>query len=547
MSASWTNALACCHEIKPIQEAHTPLEILAIALQHHCIRLTPFMSALTISSISGSAWFASLRRPVINPTNRKCCTVPIFSLNNQYSRNFHLSWLGFFVAFLSWFAFSPLIPDVIKTDLKLTSEEVGNSNIVSLCSTLIVRVISGPLVDRYGPRKVMASLLIIGAIPSGLAGTVPTANGLYIVRFFIGILGGTFVSCQAWNTVFFDKNVVGTANALGAGWGNSGGGFTFIIMIALFNQLLADGMSPHIAWRAAFAIVPVPILLSVAAATLIFGTDHPAGKWNDRHGAVATVPAASDDDQTSIIDTKTTKSKSGEDIETGDEKDIKVTVTAIIVSELDTAVNEPLSLNMANTIIFSPLTWLPALAYMTTFGYELAIDANLATVLYTLLKSPTFGQTKAGYIAGIYGLLNMFSRPLGGYFGDLIYVKFGVPGKKYLTIACGVAQGLLSLGLGFYIDNHSHPSLTVIIVIFVILAIFNEVANGVNFSLVPHCNPNSNGFMTGIVGAMGNLGGILFAIIFRFRPSPAGKAFWISGVIAVGVNLLLCIIRVPRF
>lgn len=33
-----------------------------------------------------------------------------------------------------------------------------------------------------------------------------------------------------------------------------------------------------------------------------------------------------------------------------------------------------------------------------------------------------------------------------------------MPGKKYLTIACGVAQGFLSLGLGFYIDNHSHPS-----------------------------------------------------------------------------------------
>jgi hypothetical protein len=58
----------------------------------------------------------------------------------------------------------------------------------------------------------------------------------------------------------------------------------------------------------------------------------------------------------------------------------------------------PFSLNMAYTIIFSPLTWLPALAYTTTFGYELAIDANLATVLYTLLKSPTFGQTKAGYV-----------------------------------------------------------------------------------------------------------------------------------------------------
>ncbi|KAG2067853.1 nitrate transporter [Suillus decipiens] len=503
------------------------------------------MSALTSSSIS-NAW-SSLRHPVINPTNRKCSTIPIFSLSNQYSRNFHLSWLAFFVAFLSWFAFSPLIPDVIKTDLKLTSEEVGNSNVVSLCSTLIVRVISGPLVDRYGPRKVMAGLLIIGAIPSGLAGTVSTANGLYAVRFFIGFLGGTFVSCQAWNTVFFDKNVVVefTANALGGGWGNSGGGFTFIIMIALFDQLLADGMSPHVAWRVAFAIVPVPILLFVAAAILVFGTDHPAGKWSDRYKAV-TIALPVSDNQTSIVNSKNTKINSG-DIETGDKNNIKVTVTAInLTSELDYAVNKPPSLAMAYKIILNPLTWLPSLAYMTTFGYELAIDANLATVLYTLFKSSTFGQTKAGYIAGIYGLLNVFARPLGGYFGDLVYVKFGVPGKKYLTIACGVAQGLLSLGLGLYMNNHSHPSLAAIIVIFVILAIFNEVANGVNFSLVPHCNPNSNGFMTGIVGGMGNLGGVLFAIIFRFDPSPPGQAFWICGVITIGVHLLLCMIRVPQ-
>ena len=64
----------------------------------------------------------------------------------------------------------------------------------------------------YGPRKVMAGLLVLGAIPSGLAGTASTANGLYAVRFFIGILGATFVACQAWTTAFFDKNVVGAGN-----------------------------------------------------------------------------------------------------------------------------------------------------------------------------------------------------------------------------------------------------------------------------------------------------------------------------------------------
>ena len=191
---------------------------------------------------------------------------------------------------------------------------------VSLCATLVVRVVVGPLVDRsygsryvrtfltsvpgYGPRKVMAGLLVLGAIPSGLAGTAHTANGLYVIRFFIGILGGTFVTCQTWTTAFFDKNVVGTgnwfsniiicwliwvfiANALAAGFGNSGGGVTFLIMTALYHGLLSAGLMPSVAWRASFAMVPVPILLLVAAATMVFGTDHPAGKWSDRHKAIA--------------------------------------------------------------------------------------------------------------------------------------------------------------------------------------------------------------------------------------------------------------------
>jgi NNP family nitrate/nitrite transporter-like MFS transporter len=68
----------------------------------------------------------------------------------------------------------------------------------------------------------MAALLVLGSIPSGLAGTISSAGGLYTIRFFIGILGATFVPCQAWTTAFFDKNIVGTANAFAGGWGNLG-------------------------------------------------------------------------------------------------------------------------------------------------------------------------------------------------------------------------------------------------------------------------------------------------------------------------------------
>jgi len=32
---------------------------------------------------------------------------------------------------------------------------------------------------------------------------------------------------------------------------------------------------------------------------------------------------------------------------------------------------------------------------------------------------------------------------------------------------------------------------------------------------------------------MGSVGGIVFALVFRLQPLPIGRAFWISGVIAV--------------
>lgn len=93
-------------------------------------------------------------------------------------------------------------------------------------NSLLIRLISGPLCDRFGPRLVFIGLLLSGAIPTAMAGLVTTPNGLIALRFFVGILGASFVPCQVWTTGFFDKGVVGTANALAAGWGNSGGGIT---------------------------------------------------------------------------------------------------------------------------------------------------------------------------------------------------------------------------------------------------------------------------------------------------------------------------------
>lgn len=191
------------------------------------------------------------KAPQVNPINGKARSVPVFNVVNMYGRVFFFSWMGFLIAFWSWCkyklktrirqcldvvhvkkgkvrtdyhtdAFPPLLTKTIKADLHLSQKEVANSNIVSLVATLVVRFIAGPLCDRFGPRKVFAGLLLTGAIPTALAGTVKNATGLITLRFFVGILGGTFVPCQVWSMQFFDKNVVGSANALIGGWGNSG-------------------------------------------------------------------------------------------------------------------------------------------------------------------------------------------------------------------------------------------------------------------------------------------------------------------------------------
>lgn len=112
------------------------------------------------------------RTPEVNPITKKARSIPVFNVFNMHGRVFFFSWFGFFVAFWSWYAFPPLLHDTIQKDLHLTKVDVANSNIIALCATLLVRWIAGPFCDKFGARSTFAGCLIIGAIPTFLAGTV---------------------------------------------------------------------------------------------------------------------------------------------------------------------------------------------------------------------------------------------------------------------------------------------------------------------------------------------------------------------------------------
>ncbi|QDS72528.1 hypothetical protein FKW77_000238 [Venturia effusa] len=492
--------------------------------------------------------------PEVNPVNRKARSIPIFNVVNVYGRVFFFGWWGFFVAFWSWYAFPPLLSRTIRADLRLTTAQVANSNIVSLCATLIVRVVAGPLCDRFGPRYTFAGCLIVGAIPTALAGTISNASGLYTIRFFVGILGGSFVPCQVWSTGFFDKNVVGTANALAGGWGNSGGGITYFIMPAIFDSLVqARGLTPRVAWRVSF-IVPFIIIVSSAIAMLLLCPDTPSGKWSERHmhvqqslqahgvdAPIVAVPGL-------ITDRKESQSQGSTDEKLAEEAGYATAkhntdheASMNQQEMLDTARGETIekpTLKQALKVAISPQTIALSFGYFNSFGAELAINSILGS--YYLKNFPSLLQTGSGRWAAMFGLLNVVSRPLGGIGADIIYkYNKNLWLKKGLITFVGVIAGAFLIIIG-QLDPHDQATMFGLVAV---MAIFLEAGNGANYALVPHVHPAQNGVISGIVGAVGNFGGVIYAIIFRYNTSGATtdyhKCFWIIGIMMIGMHLVV--------
>ncbi|EPE29142.1 MFS general substrate transporter [Glarea lozoyensis ATCC 20868] len=505
-----------------------------------------------------SLWLA----PEVNPVNFKARTIPMLNPINKYGRVYFFSWFGFMIAFLAWYSFPPLLSDAIKHDLKLTQNEIANSNIIALTATLLVRLVAGPACDAFGPRKTFAACLLIGAIPSVLAGTIHNAMGLYFIRFFVGILGGSFVPCQVWSTGFFDKNIVGTANSFTAGLGNAGGGITYFVMPAVYDSLRRQQhLTEHVAWRVSY-VVPFIMITAVAIALFLLCEDTPTGKWSDRHLAIQQNLQSHGVRAEGLVDVPgsiTDKHPTGESPNPSTEKQLDEEADLAKAKHgsfdheanmgeqemLDAARGEVVqkpTFKEAMSVIFTPQTLVVAGCYFCSFGAELAINSILGA--YYLKQFPKLGQTGTGNWAAMFGLLNVVFRPLGGIASDYLYRRTRtVWSKKILLHALAIMTGVFQIIIGI---TNSHNQSTMFGLI-AGMAFFLEAGNGANFSLVPHIHPFANGIISGVTGACGNLGGIVFAVIFRYNMKDYGKSVWIIGVMTIAINLAICWIKpIPK-
>ena len=142
-----------------------------------------------------------------------------FNLKMPQIRAFHMSWFAFFLCFFAWFGIAPLMA-VVREELSLTKSQVGWSIIASVTVTVLARLVIGWLCDRFGPRLTYTWLLILGSLPVMGIGLAHDFQTFLIFRLLIGVIGASFVITQYHTSIMFAPNVVGTANATSAGWGN---------------------------------------------------------------------------------------------------------------------------------------------------------------------------------------------------------------------------------------------------------------------------------------------------------------------------------------
>jgi NNP family nitrate/nitrite transporter-like MFS transporter len=275
-------------------------------------------------------------------------------------------------------------------------------------------------------------------------------------------------------------------------------------MPIIYDSLRLDRhMSPHKAWRVAF-IVPFILIVVTAVGMLLTCQDTPIGRgrWAEREqdtqdlldahlGPRQQMAPMSDGSSSPAheveLDRKSSDQKveleaarSSIDIAHGSVNEIELSADQMLDVARGEVVRKPTT-KEAMRVIFSPQAAFHCATYMCSFGGELAINSYIAS--YYLKNFPYLGQTHAGRWGSMFGLLNIITRPLGGVIADLLYVHVSknLWIKKGWINFVGVVSGIFLVAIG-KVNPHNESMMFGLIAG---MAFFLEAGNGANFALVP--------------------------------------------------------------
>lgn len=446
----------------------------------------------------------------------------------------HLSWMAFFITFVVWFNFAPLL-QMVKESLGLSSQEIKTLLILNVALTIPARVLIGMFTDRFGPRIVYSALLAICSIPCFMFAFADSYIQAAIARFLLGFIGAGFVIGIRLVSEWFPHNQLGTAEGIYGGWGNFGSAaaaFTLPTLALVFGG--EDG------WRYAIALTGVmSLLFSVVFYKNVSDTPKGATYFRPKHLSAMEVTSKGDFffllamkvpmyAVLALLAWKLSPSNINM-LEQGVVNAIYAGLVLLYVIDANQVwkVNKSIFKKPVEPIHqykFKQVAVLNVL-YFATFGSELAVISMLP-----LFFSETFelSPVVAGMVASAYAFMNLMSRPGGGLISD----KFGRK-LTLLILTAGLAVGYFLMGQ----VNESWP-VWLAVAAAMSCSFFVQAGEGAVFATVPLIKRRMTGQIAGMTGAYGNVGAVTYLTILSFV-SYQTFFFVIAGTAVIGFAALM--------
>ena len=457
----------------------------------------------------------------------------------------HMSWLAFFISFVVWFNHAPLMLVIAKT-LGLTSAEIKIILILNVALTIPARIIIGVLVDKFGPKRTYSTLLASSSIPCFMFAFANNFEQLALARFLLGFVGAGFVIGIRMVGEWFPAKQVGLAEGIYGGWGNFGSAAAAGVLPILSLMYGGDD-----GWRYAIASTGI-IALVYSVIYFLNVSDTPKGSTYFKPKKSGAMEVTTTGDMYFYIAMTiplylalillTWKLSSAIGVNLVSMPFAVVIYMAIwalfsynaykIIHVNKESLKRPVA--EIHRYKFKQVAILDA-AYFITFGSELAVVSMLPLFFFdTFHISQGITMVQAGLLGGSFAFINLIARPTGGWISD----KFG---RKLTLSIC-----ILGLSAGYFAMSliTSESSLVSAVMITMSCSCFVSGGCGAVYAIVPLIKRRMTGQIAGMVGAYGNVGGVLFLTLLSFVSSTV--FFMVIAAVALVILITVQFIDEPK-
>lgn len=469
----------------------------------------------------------------------------LIDFKNPSIRTLHFTWLAFFLTFVVWFNMAGVLSEMIKQFDWLTKANVKALLVTNVALTIPARIIVGGLIDKYGPRRIFAGLMVIMVIPGLTFAFGDNLTQLVVSRLALGAIGAGFVIGIKMTANWFTPKYIGRAEGFYAGWGNFGSAAAAALVPFVAVNLLGGD------WRWSLAITSIVAAIYGVIYFMIV-KDYPEGQEpsaDKKKGGPMPVSSYLDLGQyllwelplygaLGLVAFVLHKQMIHGEHMISMNIIIGIWIALFIVYLAD--VMRILKTNLprlkagvpdAEKFPFGSVGALNS-TYFANFGAELAIVSMLPMFFYEVFSGLLYADgsqvmtlTLAGAVAGSFAFMNLVARPLGGLLSD----KMGSRKKTMLLYMSGITIGFFLMAMiskygpmgadgevSLLPQFNSMGWLIVSVVITMFASFFVQGAEGATFAMIPSIKKEMTGRIAGMAGAFGNVGAVTYLFLYTF-------------------------------